>query len=166
MRVIQILPTLGWGDAVGNDTRAIYRILKEKGYDTVIGAEAVDRRIPKEEAAELKDLPEIRPEDLVIVFSFRDYYIRARTIARYASQRGVPVILITDSLRSPAVNDSAYVFLCPTIVRASVNSFTTPVSLINILTQCVALRLGKETLEDIAESMRRVNRFMTTETDR
>ena len=33
MRVIQILPTLGWGDAVGNDTRAIYRILKEKGYD-------------------------------------------------------------------------------------------------------------------------------------
>ena len=66
MRVIQILPTLGWGDAVGNDTRAIYRILKEKGYDTVIGAEAVDRRIPKDEAMELKDLPEIRPEDLVI----------------------------------------------------------------------------------------------------
>ena len=48
MRVIQILPTLGWGDAVGNDTRAIYRILKEEGYDTVIGAEAVDRRIPKD----------------------------------------------------------------------------------------------------------------------
>ena len=27
--MIQILPTLGWGDAVGNDTRAIHRILKE-----------------------------------------------------------------------------------------------------------------------------------------
>ena len=66
MRVIQILPTLGWGDAVGNDTRAIYRILKEEGFDTVIGAEAVDRRIPKDEAAELKDLPKIREEDLVI----------------------------------------------------------------------------------------------------
>ena len=66
MRVIQILPTLGWGDAVGNDTRAIYRILKDEGYDTVIGAEAVDRRIPKDEAAELKDLPKIRDEDLVI----------------------------------------------------------------------------------------------------
>ena len=111
-------------------------------------------------------LAELRPEDVVIVFSFRDYYIRARTIARYASQRGVPVILITDSTRSPAVDDSTYVFLCPTVVRASVNSFTTPVSLINILTQCVALRLGKETLEDIAESMRRVNRFIKTDTDR
>ena len=51
---------------MGNDTRAIYRILKEEGFDTVIGAEAVDRRIPKDEAAELKDLPKIREEDLVI----------------------------------------------------------------------------------------------------
>ena len=41
MRVIQILPTLGWGDAVGNDARAIHRILKEEGYDSLIGAEAV-----------------------------------------------------------------------------------------------------------------------------
>ena len=65
MRVIQILPTLGWGDAVGNDTRAIYRILKEEGFDTVIGAEAVDRRIPKDEAAELKDLPKIRPVEVI-----------------------------------------------------------------------------------------------------
>ncbi len=66
MRVIQILPTLGWGDAVGNDTRAIHRILKEEGYDSVIAAEAVDARISKEEATELGKLPEIREEDLVI----------------------------------------------------------------------------------------------------
>lgn len=66
MRVIQILPTLGWGDAVGNDTRAIHRILKEEGYDSVIAAEAVDARIPKEEATEIGKLPEIREEDLVI----------------------------------------------------------------------------------------------------
>ena len=59
MRVIQILPTLGWGDAVGNDTRAIHRILKEEGYDSVIAAEAVDARIPKEEATEIGKLPEI-----------------------------------------------------------------------------------------------------------
>ena len=58
--MIQILPTLGWGDAVGNDTRAIHRILKEEGYDSVIAAEAVDARIPKEEATEIGKLPEIR----------------------------------------------------------------------------------------------------------
>ena len=66
MRVIQILPTLGWGDAVGNDARAIHRILKEEGYDSLIGAEAVDARIPKDTAVELSKLPEIRDGDLVI----------------------------------------------------------------------------------------------------
>ena len=111
-------------------------------------------------------LTKLKPKDFVVIFSFRDYYSRARTIARYASQRGIPVLLITDGPRSPAIQDCSYVFFCPTVSRASVNSFTTPVSLINILTQCIALRLGNETLEEIAESMRRVNRIINSETEK
>lgn len=45
MKVIQVLPCLGYGDAIGNDTMALYHALKEAGYDTEIYAEAVDARI-------------------------------------------------------------------------------------------------------------------------
>ena len=36
MRILQIMPTLAYGDAVGNDALAIYRLLKSKGYETKI----------------------------------------------------------------------------------------------------------------------------------
>ena len=45
MRVIQPLPTLSYGDGVGNDVLAIDRILKENGYNTMIYAENIDSRI-------------------------------------------------------------------------------------------------------------------------
>ena len=43
MRVIQVLPALYRGDAIGNTTLAIRDILKEEGYETFICTEERDR---------------------------------------------------------------------------------------------------------------------------
>ena len=67
MRIIQFLPTLAFGDAVGNDTVALQNALKELGYETAIYAEAVDQRLPKNTASDLcGGMPELSPEDVIL----------------------------------------------------------------------------------------------------
>ena len=41
MRIVQILPVLAFGDAVGNDTRALKDALLEAGYETEIYAAVI-----------------------------------------------------------------------------------------------------------------------------
>ena len=66
MRIIQILPSLSPGDAVGNDTRAIRDILREAGYETEIYADWVDPRLPEREGRNIRLMPEVAKEDLLI----------------------------------------------------------------------------------------------------
>ena len=113
-----------------------------------------------------QQLMRLRKGDAVVLFSLRDYYSRARTIARYAAQREIPVYVITDGPESPAVPDATCAFYCPTAARGGVNSFTSLMSFINILTQCIAYELGDKALAEIEESMRRVNRFITEDPDK
>lgn len=47
MKVVQMLPTLSYGDAIGNDVLALDSALKSAGYSTKIYAENIDRRLPK-----------------------------------------------------------------------------------------------------------------------
>lgn len=47
MKIIQILPTLTYGDAVGNDCLVIDSLLKERKLDTMIYAENIGNRIPE-----------------------------------------------------------------------------------------------------------------------
>ena len=45
MRIVQMLPSLAYGDAIGNDTVALKKSLEEQGYDTAIYAKySCDRR--------------------------------------------------------------------------------------------------------------------------
>lgn len=66
MKVLQILPTLSFGDAVGNDTLAIKNILKERGYETQIYAENIDQRLPKGSAISFEKIEYIKSDDIVI----------------------------------------------------------------------------------------------------
>lgn len=66
MKIVQVLPTLSYGDAVGNDTRAIGALLKEMGYETQIYAEAVDQRLPQGTALTLDRLPSMEDSDIII----------------------------------------------------------------------------------------------------
>lgn len=47
MRIVQILPTLAFGDAIGNDVLALHEALISEGYSAEIYAENIDRRLPK-----------------------------------------------------------------------------------------------------------------------
>ncbi len=66
MRVIQLLPTIAFGDAVGNDTLAIRDILREQGYDTGIYAENIDSRLPSGTAQRVGQMPELKADDVLI----------------------------------------------------------------------------------------------------
>lgn len=66
MRVIQVLPTISFGDAVGNDTIAIEKILKNNGYKTDIYAENIDKRLPGGTAKSINAIKKIEKEDVII----------------------------------------------------------------------------------------------------
>lgn len=66
MRVIQVLPTISYGDAVGNDVLAIHNVLTKYGYKTKVYAVNVGNRIPKEVAQPISKMPKLSDEDIVI----------------------------------------------------------------------------------------------------
>lgn len=66
MKIIQLLPTISFGDAVGNDTLAIRDILTEQGYETGIFAENIDERLPQETAKRMDAFPYVTEEDIIL----------------------------------------------------------------------------------------------------
>ena len=66
MRIVQILPVLAFGDAVGNDTRALKDALLEAGYETEIYAAVIDERLPQGTAEPFDMLEKLEDDDIVI----------------------------------------------------------------------------------------------------
>lgn len=66
MRIIQLLPTISFGDAVGNDTIALKKVIEELGYETGIYSENIDERLPKKTAQKLSKLPKLNRNDVII----------------------------------------------------------------------------------------------------
>ena len=66
MRVHQILATLGYGDAIGNEVLGINRALRHAGYQSEIIVETFDRRM-EELTVDYRDMVgEVGPDDLLI----------------------------------------------------------------------------------------------------
>lgn len=65
MRVIQMLPILAYGDAIGNDTLTLGETLKENGYDTKIYAQHIDQRIQSALTDSVEHY-QCRPDDVII----------------------------------------------------------------------------------------------------
>lgn len=66
MRVVQLLPTLSFGDAIGNDTIALKGVISEMGYDTDIYAENIDKRLPEGIAQKADKLRDLKKDDVLI----------------------------------------------------------------------------------------------------
>lgn len=66
MRIIQLLPTMSFGDAVSNDAAAIRQMIREMGYETEIYAGSTDRRLPAGTALPLGELKVTTKEDVLI----------------------------------------------------------------------------------------------------
>lgn len=66
MRIFQLLPVIAFGDAVGNDTRALKNALIEAGYETEIYADVVDARLPKGTAKRYDMMPKVEDDDIIL----------------------------------------------------------------------------------------------------
>lgn len=64
MRIVQMLPVFAFGDAIGNDTLALDKALKDNGYESAIYTEHVDDRVKY--AAQTIDQYENRPDDIIL----------------------------------------------------------------------------------------------------
>lgn len=66
MKIVQVLPTIAYGDAVGNDTVAIYNTLKKLKYETAIYAENIDERLKNKDIKLFSQLGALSHKDVVI----------------------------------------------------------------------------------------------------
>lgn len=66
MKVIQMIPTIAYGDAVGNDAIAMQKAIRAMGYETNIYAEHVIPPITKKTALTLDKVPELTKEDVIL----------------------------------------------------------------------------------------------------
>lgn len=66
MIILQILPTISFGDGVSNDCIAIKKLLINNGYNTDIYAENIDFRLEKGTAKPIAQIPELKKDDIVI----------------------------------------------------------------------------------------------------
>ena len=64
MRVIQMLPVLAFGDAIGNDTIALDEALKKSGYESIVYADHLDERMKKLACQSSEYVPEA--EDVIL----------------------------------------------------------------------------------------------------
>lgn len=65
MRIVQLIPNLKYGDAVGNDTLALHHILKQHGYETRIYAEYILSPIDGNVVTTINDLPYLNEDDII-----------------------------------------------------------------------------------------------------
>ncbi len=66
MRVIQILGSLAFGDAIGNHAVALKRLLRGAEYQTELYAQAIDPRLSRGIARPLRQLRNLKEDDIII----------------------------------------------------------------------------------------------------
>ena len=66
MKVLQILPTISYGDGVSNDCLAIGKALKERGIQTGIYALEIDSRLKQNSIQKLNMISEVSKDDILI----------------------------------------------------------------------------------------------------
>lgn len=96
-RVIQIVSSLNFGDAVGNDVLAINRALTEAGYITGIFTKVIHRKIKEPNAFLINLLPELTAEDIVIY-----HYAAADEFQELIEEQEAKVVLRYHNVTPPA----------------------------------------------------------------
>lgn len=66
MRILQVLTTISYGDAVGNDVFAIHDTLKKMGHETAIYAENIGKRVDTDICHYIDELPQLTDKDIII----------------------------------------------------------------------------------------------------
>jgi glycosyltransferase involved in cell wall biosynthesis len=67
MRIVQVLPSYSYGDAVGNDVTALRHILRDAGYDEIVLAGSIHRLVADNRTFRTDDSwNHIGPDDIII----------------------------------------------------------------------------------------------------
>ena len=97
MKIVQLMPTISFGDAVGNDARAIKAILEERGYETQIYAENIDGRLPEGTASPVTEMPELCEDDVILYHGSTGTELNYR-LPEYAGRK----VMIYHNITPPA----------------------------------------------------------------
>lgn len=89
MRVIQIVPTLAYGDAIGNDVFALKKALIDMGYETQIFASSIVPPLDYKAATDIKRMPKMKENDVII------YHLSTGTQLNYdlAKYKGRKIVI-------------------------------------------------------------------------
>lgn len=90
-------------------------------------------------SATQQTLQDLTEGDLVIFFSFPKYYYPVGSVAKQASESGVPIITISDSDTAPTAKYSKHILRCQTATKMFYNSLTLPMAMINLLASCLVI---------------------------
>lgn len=115
-------------------------------FDTVQLVEATS------EATILQQIIRAGESDAVIAISFPRYSKKAAKTLRYASDRGMVTVAITDSPLSPLAEHAAHLLLARSDMVSFVDSLVGPQSVINALIVTVAIRKKQE----VADTLRKI----------
>lgn len=67
MKIVQVLPCLSGGDAIGNDVMALKSVIRERGYETEIYAEGIAPNVPDGMARHISELSTLDAQDIIIL---------------------------------------------------------------------------------------------------
>lgn len=101
-----------------------------------------------------ENLVGIKPEDVVIAFSFPRYSSATLKAAQYCREIGATVIGITNSTLSPLAQNSDYVLIAKSDMVSLVDSLVAPLSVVNAL--LVALASARE--QEVQKSLENLER--------
>ena len=74
-RIIQLVSTVNFGDAVGNDVNAIQNYLKKAGFTTATFAETIHPKIPEGTIMPFEIMPNLREDDILLYhFAAEDHF--------------------------------------------------------------------------------------------
>ncbi len=66
MKIVQLLPSMAFGDAVSNDAAAIRQMLLDSGYDTELYARHIDMRLPAGMVRHVDDMRLLSDDDVLL----------------------------------------------------------------------------------------------------
>lgn len=107
----------------------------------------------------IDEMSDIGPSDSMFAIAFSPYTGETVKAARFASDRGATVIVLTDSRAAPIVPGAAHVLLAPTASPQFFPSAVSAVALLEALIACVVAHGGRQVIDNIAGNGRVLEAF-------
>lgn len=88
MKIVQILPSMAFGDAIGNNVTALNKKISQMGYETAVYAERIDARLPSGMVHYVAEMPKLDESDVII------YHLSTGTKLNYEIENYIGRIVI------------------------------------------------------------------------